>query len=80
LDSGTEKKRLHYSADDYSIQQHPQPQSIYTLKLQDGILPFLTNQIVPAAVALIVIVRIIPALIRNPCSKKPVVQKVSKAQ
>jgi hypothetical protein len=48
-----------------------QPSSTYTLNPQAGILPFFTNQIVPAAVALTVIVRIIPAFIKNPCSKKP---------
>jgi hypothetical protein len=50
----------------------------YTRKPQDGILPFLTSQIVPAAVALMVMVRIMPAFMRKPCSKKPVAYRVSK--
>ena len=52
--------------------------STYTRKPQDGILPFLTSQMVPAAVALMVMVRIMPAFMRKPCSKKPAAHKVSK--
>ena len=66
----------YFASADYSILRYP----VYILNPQDGILPFLTSQIVPAAVALMVMVRIMPALMRKPCSKKPAVQKVSKLQ
>ena len=49
----------------------PEPRLLKTRKPQDGILPFLTSQIVPAVVALMVVVSIMPALMKKPCSKKP---------